>query len=339
MSNLKENLFALTSCYGIGNINEVSDKCYELLKDFAEIKRPDPMTVIAFIKGETDYTVMLDAHLDQVGFTVTDIDKNGFLTVSNAGGIDLRMLPSLPVVIHSKEKKPTGVFCSIPPHLSDGEKCFDDIKKLKIDSLLGEKAKDFISVGDFVTFKAETQEILNGKIVSSSLDDRAGVAALIDAAQKFKDKKPPVNIVLSLSNMEELGLRGARTSAFSVFPDEAIAVDVSFAAAPDVSKDSAKEMGKGAMIGISPTLDKALTNKLFKIAKENNIPYQTEVMSSATGTNADVISLTKSGIRTGLVSIPIRNMHTPSEVVSLDDIKNTSEILEKYILAGGLLNG
>ena len=139
--------------------------------------------------------------------------------------------------------------------------------------------------------------------------------------------------------MEELGLRGARTSAFSVFPDEAIAVDVSFAAAPDVSKDSAKEMGKGAMIGISPTLDKALTNKLFKIAKENNIPYQTEVMSSATGTNADVISLTKSGIRTGLVSIPIRNMHTPSEVVSLDDIKNTSEILEKYILAGGLLNG
>lgn len=335
MSDIKNLLFSLCESYCIGSVNDAAVIAENELSKYCDVIRENN-TVIGEIKGESDYKIMLDAHIDEVGFTVTNIDCEGFLTVAKCGGIDLRTLPARSVIIHGKEKI-KGVFCSTPPHLSSSDMSFEDIADFKIDTLLGEKAKDIISLGDYVTFDTAPQNLLGDRICAKSLDDRAGVVCLLELAKRLGGKKLPVSAVFCISDMEELGTRGAKTATFQVDPDEAVAIDVSFGTAPDVSKDEAGELSGGAMIGIAPVLDREISRKLINIAELNGISYQTEVMSSRTGTNADVISVNKSGVKSGLVSIPLRNMHTDSEIVDMADIMSVCDILEKYILSGGVL--
>ena len=329
--NIKETLFELSNAVSIGNITDASTKAYEILSNYATA-RQNGIEVVGEIKGESDYTLMLEAHIDEVGFVVTDVDASGFLTVKNCGGVDLRMLPARTVIIHGKQEV-TGVFCATPPHLG-GPKEYDDIAALKIDTLLGEKAKEIISVGDFVTFNVKADELQNGRVTGKSLDNRAGVVCLLELAKRLSGKTLPINVVFALTDAEELGNRGAKTTTFDVSPDEAIVLDVSFADAPDVSANECGKLGGGAMIGMSPVLDKGISKKLVLIAKENELSYQTEVMGSRTGTNGDVVSVTKGGVKTGLVSIPLRNMHTDVEIIDLKDIENVCDLLEKYILGG-----
>lgn len=329
--NIKETLFELSNAVGLGDITEASDKAYEILSQYTEAHQ-NGIEVVGKIKGEGDYTLMLEAHIDEVGFVVTDVDANGFLTVKNSGGIDLRMLPARTVTIHGKEKI-TGVFCATPPHLG-GPKEYDDISALKIDTLLGEKAKELISVGDFVTFNVKAEELQNDRITGKSLDNRASVICLLALAERLQGKKLPCNIVFAFTDAEELGNRGARTTTFDISPDEAVVLDVSFADAPDVPSNECGKLGGGAMIGMSPVLDKNISKRLVSIAKENNLSYQTEVMGRRTGTNGDVISISKSGVKTGLVSIPLRNMHTDCEIIDIKDIENVCDLLENYILGG-----
>ena len=333
--NIKDTLFKLSLSAGIGNITEAADIAYDMLSKYADCKRDGALTIIGTIKGKSDYTLMLDAHIDEIGFIVTDIDNDGFLTVKNCGGVDLRALPARPVIIHGRQKL-TGVFCSVPPHLG-GSAEYDDIASLKIDTLLGEKAKELISIGDFVTFNQLPAALAGSRVTGKSLDNRAGVVCLLELARRLSGKELPFNVVFALTDMEELGTRGAKTAAFNISPDESIVIDVSFADGPDIpSKDCGKLSG-GVMIGISPILDKDLSKQLLSIAKEENIPYQTEVMGGRTGTNGDVISISKNGVKTGLVSIPLRNMHTDVEIVDIEDIKSVCDLLEQYILKGGAL--
>ena len=133
------------------------------------------------------------------------------------------------------------------------------------------------------------------------------------------------------SSQEELGTRGAKIGAFSKGVDEFICVDVSFAYTPNCDKADCGEIGKGAMIGFSPIFDKNISKKLVNIAKKNNIPYQCEIMSGSTGTNADVISLCESGIKGALISIPEKYMHQPCEVVDVNDIESVSNLIYAYI--------
>ena len=142
-----------------------------------------------------------------------------------------------------------------------------------------------------------------------------------------------------LSDGEELGLRGVRTAVFDSTPNEAVVIDVSFGDGPDISPYKCGKMGKGAMIGVSPVLNREMTDALNLIAYDNGIPYQNEVMGGNTSTNADVISVTKCGVPTALISIPLRNMHTPVETVKISDITSVCDILERYVLSGGALNG
>lgn len=329
--NIKETLFKLSNAVSIGNITDASAIAASELSKYAKTTQ-NGITVVGEIKGESNYTLMLEAHIDEVGFVVTHIDNQGFLTVKNCGGIDLRALPSRTVKIHGKQDV-IGVFCATPPHLG-GPKEYDDISLLKMDSLLGEKAKDIISVGDFVTFNQKTSTLYGSRITGKSLDNRAGVVCLLALAKRLSGKKLPFNVVFALSDQEELGCRGAKTTAFDISPNEAVVLDVSFADGPDVpSKDCGKLSG-GAIIGMSPILDKTISKKLVSIAQENSLPYQTEVMGGRTGTNGDVISVSKSGVKTALVSIPLRNMHTDVEIVDIKDIENVCDLLEKYILGG-----
>ncbi len=331
--NIKETLFKLSNAVSLGNVTQASEIAFCMLSNYAQTTQ-NGNNIIGKIKGDSNHTILLEAHIDEVGFIVTDIDNNGFLTVKNCGGIDLRMLPSKTVTIHGAQKT-TGVFCATPPHLTNGSKEYDDISALKIDTLLGENASKFISVGDFVSFNATATELQNQRVTGKSFDNRAGVVCLLALAHRLQNQKLPCNIIFALTDAEELGNRGAITSAFNVTVDEAIVLDVSFADAPDISNTDSGKLGDGAMIGISPILDKEISKKLIKTAQKNNLPYQTEVMGGRTGTNGDVISISKNGVKTGLVSIPLRNMHTDCEIVDLNDIQNVCDLLESYILKGG----
>lgn len=335
--DIKNVLFSLSESFGAGCVREASDKAYDILSSCCECEKKNGLTVIGKLYGKADYTLMLDAHIDEVSFIVTDVDDNGFVTVSNCGGIDLRALCARPVLIHGK-KKIYGVFCSTPPHLSAGEVEYTDISALKIDSLMGKAAKDFISVGDTVTFSASPTELAGSKVTGKALDDRAGVVCLLELAERLSKKELPFNVAFVLSDMEELGMRGCKTAAYAVHPDEAVAIDVSFGDAPDVSPDECGRLSEGAMIGFAPVLCSDISNKLRNVAEENGIKYQTEVMGSRTGTDSDVIALIREGVKTGLVSIPLRNMHTDCEVIDINDIKSVCDILEKYILSGGVMN-
>ncbi len=334
---IKDLLFALSELDSLGSITEASDKAYEILSQYTDAKITTLNNIIGFLKGKTDYTVMLDAHIDQVGFVVTNVDDNGFLTVANAGGIDLRALPSRAVSVHGKEKI-TAVFCSIPPHLSSSETEYDDICKIKLDTALGKKAKEIVSVGDFVTFKGECFSLNDNLVCGRSFDDRAGVACLLEVARRLSGKELPVNVAFCLSSGEELGLRGTRTATFQINPQEAIAVDVTFGDGPDISSEESCALGDGGMIGLSPALDKAVSQKLINIAKQNSIPYGLEVMGSKTGTNADMIAVSREGVKTSTLSIPLRNMHTEVETLDINDLYAVCDLLEKYILAGGVMN-
>ena len=335
--NIKETLFALSSADGVGNLREASDLAYDLLKEYCKTEKSDTLTVIGYLKGESDYTLMLDAHIDQIAMIVTDIDDNGFLTVAKSGGIDIRALPSRRVTVHGKEKV-AAVFCATPPHLSSGEKEYTDIADIKLDTALGAKAKEIISIGNYVTFSADPCELLGTRVSGRSFDDRAAVACLIEVAKRLKDKKLPLNVAFVLSDGEELGMRGIRPAAFKVDPNEAIAIDVSFGDGIGISEDECGKLGEGSMIGISPALDRKISQKLIKTAKDNNIPYQTEVMGERTGTNADMIAVSRQGVRTCTLSIPLRNMHTEVETLDIKDLDSVCELLCAYILSGGAMN-
>ena len=335
--DIKEILFELSNSDAVGYVTEARDIAYTMLSKYCECEKSDTLNIFGYLKGESDYTVMLDAHIDQIAFIVTDVDDNGFLTVSNVGGIDLRQLPSRRVIIHGKQKV-TGVFVSTPPHLGGKDTDYSDITAIKIDTALGSCAKDIISVGDIVTFSTEPVSLIGDRVAGKSFDDRAGCAVIIEVAKRLSKEKLPVNVAFLLSDSEEIGQRGAKTAAFKVTPNEAVVVDVSFGDTPGISSDKTGDLAKGAMIGISPLLDKGMSKKLISVAKDKNIPYQIEVMARDSGTNADVIATTKTGVKTATVSIPLRNMHTDCEILSISDLENTVTLLCEYIRNGGVKN-
>lgn len=271
--------------------------------------------------------ILLDAHLDTIGFVVTEI-MDGFVRLSKVGGVDMRTVEGMELTIHGTEDI-YAVVCTVPPHLSDGESrvstdgtCVADIGMSK------EDAEKVISVGDKVSFKISFERLGENRVSATYLDDRAGIAALLKALEYVNtDKK----ITLVCSAQEETGGTGATCAAYNIDADLALAVDVSFATTPDADPKECGKMNGGAMIGYSPILKREYSELLVSLAKENDIPYQKEIMSGRTGTNADHITISKSGIPSALVSLPQRYMHTPVEVVDIRDIENCAKLIARFI--------
>ena len=337
---MKDLLFELCNCDGIsGKENNIADKCLELLSQYADVKKDYNNNVLAVLGNKnSDKTLLLDAHIDQIGLIVTDIDDNGFLKVDKCGGIDCRTLPGSPVKVFGKEVY-EGVICCMPPHLSDGnEDKALEIDKIRVDvGLPVDIVKESISVGDIVSFRNNPKTLLNNNITSVALDNRAGVAALIKVCELISKTDLSYKVVILLSCQEETFGTGAKTKSFEINPDKSICVDVSFANQIGISDSYANiELGKGPMLCYSPTLDRELANTLKEIAHKNNIPIQIEVCGGRTGTNADHISVSKSGVKTAVLSIPQRNMHTQVEIVNIEDVENTAKLIYNYIISGGV---
>lgn len=338
--NIKELIFELCSVFGVSGSEEPAIAvAKKYLDNIAETTTDNNGNLYAvFGNKNAEKTILLDAHIDRIGFMVTDIDENGFVKVDKCGGIDVRTLQDSELVLQN-DSSISGIVCCLPPHLSDGkENKAAPISKTWVDFGMpyGEVAKH-IKIGDLLTYKTSPKTLLGNRISSSALDDRCGVAALIRCAELLSDASDlKYKIVILLSSQEETYGTGAKTGAYKIDADEAIAVDVSFASQPDITGMYSKiELTKGPMICISPILNKPMSDKLTEIAKKLNIPYQLEPISGITGTNADHISVSKSGVKTAVVSIPQKYMHTPAEVIDTDDVENTARLIAEYIKNGG----
>ncbi len=336
--NTKELLKNLTSVPSVGGDEEkIISLLTEILSPFGEVKT-DEMNNVYCTFGE-GYHFLLDAHIDEIGFTVTSISDDGFLKLGACGGIDRRMLLGSEVSVWGKNEL-RGVISTLPPHLQKGddEKKVPEIDEVSVDiGMNKEDAEKIVSLGDKVTFKRHFTELLGDNVSANCLDDRAGVASIILALEELK--KLPVKVTALFSTQEEVGTRGAKIGPYGKNVDEAIVVDVSFGYTPNCKREDCGELGKGSMIGFSPILNKQISNDLVSVAEKNNLPYQVEVMNGRTGTNADVISISESGVKCSLISIPLKSMHSPVEVINVKDVENVSSLIVEYIKEkAGVLN-
>lgn len=275
--------------------------------------------------------LMLEAHLDQVGMVVTRVEKGGFLRVANVGGLDTRLLPASPVTVHAQDGRYSAVIASTPPHLSDGKE-----KPLKMDDILvdtglsGEAAKKTFAPGDPITFDGAFTMMANDMMLSPSQDDRVGCVAVIAAARMLKEKAPKCKVSVCLSSQEELGGFGAGTAAFALAPDMAILVDVSFGDGFGVKDWECGMMNGGVEIDLAPAVNRVMYDRLRKIAQEKEIPWQVHIMGGRTGTDTDTVAPSGRGVRCGLLSIPLRSMHTAVETVSARDVLSTAKLIAEF---------
>ena len=297
---------------------------------------PVDIDVLGNVTGDTGVKgskILLDAHLDRIGFAVTAIDEKGFLKVARVGGIDPIVLAAAEVTVHGK-RDVYGVVTSTPPHLSkSSESKAREIADIAVDiGMSKEEAEKIISIGDRITMNGDIKKMLGERVCGAALDDRSGVAAILRCLEILGGKVKELPIAVMFSSCEETGSAAAKSGSFNTAPDEAIAVDVSFAKAPGIKESVRAELGKGTMIGYAPSLNFELSRRLEDLAKEKSIAYQTEVMGSSTGTNADDMVTAGKGTKMALLSIPQRNMHTQAEIVDLRDIESTAQLMAAYIL-------
>ncbi len=337
---MKDILYKLCRCGGVsGRESEMLPVIKELLGDYAEVYQDVNGSIIAETGNKNaDKHILLDAHTDRIGLIAAYINDEGFIKAEPVGGIDLRTLRGSAATVMGREKI-TGVICAMPPHLS-GDKDEELSKdKIWIDTgLNADRVKESVSLGDSIIIYSEPRELLNNCVSMPALDNRAGCAALIRCAELLSKREIPCRLSLVFSAQEETSELGAKTSAFSLSPDEAVIVDVGFAAQDGVPNEKCGNIGCGGIISISPVLSRAVTNKLIEIAKRMNIECGFEVCGGKTGTNADAISASGSGVACGIISIPEKNMHTQTETVSLDDIERVAELLAVYVSEGGAEN-
>jgi endoglucanase len=312
-----------------GDEKSAADAASLLLEPWGAISRTPLGSVICRMPTlrEGLPRVLLTAHLDQIGLMGICVTEEGFLKAAPCGGVDRRSLAGARVTVHTKAGELAGVVCSVPPHLSNEKATPLKPEDIFIDIGLNKKdAEAVFSPGDRITFACPPLSLACGRFCSAGLDNRAGCAAVVMAAQLLSNFDG-VEIVVALTTREETGSAGALTAAFSLMPDVAFAVDMSMGATPDDRIEHCGVLGCGPMVGISPALSRRLSNFLIETAKQENIPHQVEVMAGRTGTDADVIVSSCEGIPTALLSIPLRYMHTPSEVVVLSDIEQTARLL------------
>lgn len=327
----------LVSVPGVSGLEDkVARVAMDALRPYVDELYKTPMgAVVGTIKGHGP-AIVLDAHLDQIGLVVTAYGGNGFLRFDKVGGVDPRTLSGMEVVVHGEEDF-YGVISSIPPHLAKKEDAgkAKDFKDLAIDTgLPEEELQKKVKLGDRVSFKSYPAQLLNGLVTGAAMDDRAGIATLIRTAELLKDADCDRTVSFQFTVREEVGGRAAAATAYNINASAAIAVDVSFARTPGVDSRDAALIGKGPMIGYAPILDKTLFEQMKHIAEEKQIPYQLEIMHAGTGTHADELTNSKAGLPVGLVSIPLRYMHTTVETVSLEDLENTAKLLAETILQG-----
>ncbi len=335
MEQLNQLIERFTSLSGVSGFENMAfDKMTDYLKElnlFDEVGTTSVGSIYAIMRCGKDNakTVLCDAHLDTVGFVVTELAEGGFLRVAPIGGIAPKILPATEVDIYGK-RTIRGVFASVPPHLQNGERNKKvEVTDLCIDTGLPlEELHEIIRVGTPVGFVCKLQRLLNDNLAGCSFDDRLCGASIIRALMLLDKSKLNIDVVFQFSGNEETGYKGAMTTAYRINPDKAIVVDVTHAFVPSAPKvREAVKAGEGTEITFSPQTNRSFTKQAVEIAKKNNLPYQLNAAPGRTGTNSNAVQTTRNGIPTLLLSIPLKNMHTMSEIVDMNDALNTSKLI------------
>jgi putative aminopeptidase FrvX len=336
----KELLIKLSNSYSIsGNEKDASNIFSNEIDDYVDVVNIDKLgNTIAIKKGinnKNDIKIMLAAHIDEIGLMVKDIDENGFIRFTTIGGIDPRTLLCQEVIVHGNEEL-YGVIGAKPPHFQTED---EKRKSLKVEDLTidvgysKEKLLNLVKIGDTISIKRDALAFNDKRVAGKSLDNKAGVAAIIECAKELDKIKHEADVYFVATVQEEVGLRGATVSTYNIDPDIGIAIDVGFGYTPDIRRDVALEFGKGPGITIGGNIHPNLRKQLIKLAKEYNIPFQYEIEPGPTGTDARAIQITRCGIPTLCISIPLRYMHTSVEIIDIRDIKNTAKLLALFILS------
>ena len=277
--------------------------------------------------------ILLDAHIDEVGMLVKEILEDGFLSVVPVGGIDTRILPASEVMIYGA-REVYGVVSATPPHLQNAEArdTLPAISEIRIDTGFSKDELAAIAPpGTPICYRVNYMELLNGRLCGRSFDDKICAAVIILSAVLAGEAGCKADIAVLLSSREEVGHIGAITGAYAEDPDYAIVLDVGSAAGPDNTARHKSYIGKGPEISFSALTDIKFTKKLIAYAKERGIPVQPVAEAGSTGTNANNIPLTRRGVKTALISIPLNNMHTAAEVIALSDAEAAAELVAGFL--------
>ncbi|MHA1784793.1 MAG: M42 family metallopeptidase [Candidatus Helarchaeota archaeon] len=324
--------------------DEIRNLIKNKIKDQADDIFTDRLGNLFAVKNGTknNPTILFSAHMDNIGFMINHITDKGFLRIVPVGGMSTRILPATRVKIFSSktEKIYNGVIGEKAIHLLDAEerKKLSKFHDLFVDMGARNKddAKELVNEGDYVVFDEICKRLGSSSslITSKGLDDRAGCVVLIKLLQALKEETFDGKVVILFSTQEEIGVRGATVGAYRINPDIGFAVEVTHAIDfPGSNKDKEGDVviGNGGVIAVGPNIHPKISKLAIKTAQEKKIDYQVEVEPRPTGTDARIIQMTREGVAAGLISVPLRYMHTPSEVLDLEDIEKTVRLLVEII--------
>lgn len=271
--------------------------------------------------------LLLDAHLDEIGLIVTGVE-DGFLRFRSIGGVDPRMLPGRELVVLTDPPLRGLVAC---PAEGDEDKSVP-LNELYVDVGLSQKeAERAIPVGSPMVYRAGCFPLGEEQMCGKSMDDRACFVTLLRAAELLRDRELDVELHIMGSTREEVSGAGAVVGTWAVAPDFCVAVDVTHGKTPDGPADKTFALGGGPAIGVGPNMTRWMTERMIDKAREHGIPYQLEIMSGHTGTNGWEMQISREGVATSVLSLPLKYMHTPVETLSLADMEGVAQLLAAFV--------
>lgn len=333
LKNLIQSLVETMTVSGFEKTN--AEKILDICRRYADgcfdesyVTKSGSVVLAKYGKGQKKRVLAFDAHVDTIGFAVTQLCDNGFVKVTNLGGVDVNILPASEVTIHGK-KTLKGVFTSIPPHLSRSDN-LPEIGQLAIDTGFSSKEElaKYVDIGTPVTMKHHVTGLMNNRISATGLDDKICMASALEAMKELKDVTlENTDVYCYFSSGEERGGNGSYHMFHDINPHASIVLDVNFAKEKGSRQGEYGLLGKGCMISLSSVTNRKLTLMCKDVAEKNNIPVQSVVEMTGTGTNADVCTRTGKGIATAVVSVPLKYMHSSVECASLDDVVSAARLL------------
>lgn len=327
---------ALTETSGIaGDESRVAELVGSFFAPLCDRVTVDKLqNVIGFKKGDTSKgSIMLAAHIDQIGLMVNAIEEGGFLRCVAVGGIDPRVLVGTEVAVLAK-KTLSGIVGSKPPHLQSGDEASkaEALPDLFVDTGLTEKkVRSLVTIGDYITFKGKMRELKNDVCAAPAMDNRASVLVVVETLKVLKKMRHAWDVYAVGTVQEEVGTRGAMVTAYGLQPTVGVAIDVTFADFPGCDSRSTNAMGKGPAIAAGPNFHPMLTKKIKELADTWDIPWQDEFVARPGGTDAVSMQISGRGVPMLGISIPLRYMHTTVETISLKDIRRCARLLAVFI--------
>ena len=334
---LKELIISLSGVMSVsGNERRGGEELKKLIGGVFDDYKTDALGNHLFIKkcGRPNAPrIVVDTHFDEIGMMVTGIKEGGFVSVTNIGGVDTRILPASEVIIYGKEPV-YGVFAAKAPHLStaaDMEK-LTPLSEMLIDTgYTKEELEELCPLGTPVGFKPIYADLLNDRLAGKAFDDKACGACAIFGIDAVQRRDLAGDVYFLFSAFEETGMTGARVAGFGLRPDYALVLDVTHASVPEAKDRYLPEFGSGVAVAASPITNRRLTRMVTDLCKNGNIPFTVDACPGSTGTNANVLGISAEGIPTALCSLPLKSMHTSAEVLSLDDARALSRVVSAFI--------